>query len=111
MLTGEIAARLPAASVCDVRSPAPLAVHAQSSAIASWELRKARAKFYEALKVPTDIGEADETTMKLALMRAVSCTVGRKRGGAEGVAITYRRPNNGHHAVKKTARPALQRVK
>jgi hypothetical protein len=44
-------------------------------------------------------------------MRAVSCTIGPKCGAAEGVVITYRRPNNGHHAVKKTARPALQRVK
>jgi phosphoribosylpyrophosphate synthetase len=75
------------------------------------EHRKARANHDPAPKVSGDFSEANESAMELALMRTALRSIGAHRSAAALVVNTYRRPNNGHRAVKKTAPISAQRVK
>jgi hypothetical protein len=67
------------------------------------KLRKARAKSHPAPKVSGDIREANESAMELALMLAALRAIGPYCITAASVVNIYRRPNNGHRLVKKTA--------
>jgi hypothetical protein len=73
--------------------------------------RKPRANLHPATMISGDIREANESATDLAWMRAALRVNGAYCVAAARVANRYRRPNNGHRLVKKTAPPAADRIK